>query len=34
MKGDGINVVCTPHFVDVAVDDKVLTAIRLVIEPN
>ncbi len=34
LKGDGINVVCTPHFVDVDVDDKVRTTIRLVFEPN
>jgi len=33
-KGDGINVVCVPHFVDVNVDEKVRTAIKLVIEPN
>ena len=34
LKGDGIKVVCTPHFVDVDIDDKVRTAIKLVIEPN
>ena len=34
LKGDGINIVCTPQFVDVTVDDKVRTAIKLVIEPN
>lgn len=34
LRGDGINVVCVPHFVDVNVDEKVRTAIKLVIEPN
>jgi stage V sporulation protein S len=34
LKGDGIEIVCMPHFVDVDVDDKVRTAIRLVIEPR
>ena len=34
LKGDGINIVCTPQFVDVTVDDKVRTAIKLIIEPN
>ena len=34
LKGDGIDIVCVPHFVDVDVDDKVRTAIRLVIEPH
>jgi stage V sporulation protein S len=34
LKGDGINVVCTPQFVDVDVDEKVRTAIRLVIDPT
>lgn len=34
LKGDGINIVCTPQFVDVDVDEKVRTAIRLVIEPD
>jgi stage V sporulation protein S len=33
-KGDGINIVCIPQFVDVTVDEKVRTAIRLVIQPN
>ena len=31
LKGDGINIVCTPQFVDVTVDDKVRTAIKLVV---
>ena len=34
LKGDGINIVCTPQFVDVTVDDKVRTAIKLIIQPN
>lgn len=34
LKGDGISIVCTPQFVDVTVDDKVRTAIKLVIQPN
>lgn len=33
LKDDGINIVCIPEFVDVAMDDKVRTAIKLVIEP-
>jgi stage V sporulation protein S len=34
LKGDGIKIVCTPQFVDVTVDEKVRTAIKLVIQPN
>jgi stage V sporulation protein S len=34
LKGDGINIVCTPQFVDVTVDEKVRTAIKLVVQPN
>lgn len=34
LKEDGINIVCTPQFVDVTVDDKVRTAIKLVIQPT
>jgi stage V sporulation protein S len=34
LKADGINVSCTPEFADVTIDDKVRTAIRLVIEPS
>ena len=33
LKGDGIDVVCVPEFADVTIDDKVRTAIKLVIEP-
>ena len=34
LKNDGIVVACVPEFVDVAIDDKVRTAIKLVIEPR
>ena len=34
LKEDGINVFCTPEFVDVEIEDKVRTAIKLVIEPR
>ena len=33
LKNDGIDIVCIPEFVDVAIEDKVRTAIKLVIEP-
>ncbi len=31
---DEINVVCVPEFVDVEIDEKVRTAIKLVVEPR
>jgi stage V sporulation protein S len=34
LREDGINVVCVPEFVDVEIDDKVRTAIKMVIEPR
>src|SRR5262249_23262462 len=34
LKNDGINVSCVPEFAEVAIDDKVRTAIRLVVEPQ
>jgi stage V sporulation protein S len=34
LKGDDICVVCVPEFVDVNIEDKVRTAIKLVIEPR
>lgn len=34
LKADGISVTCVPEFADVTIDDKVRTAIRLVIEPS
>lgn len=33
LHADGIDVCCVPEFVDVEIDDKVRTAIKLVIEP-
>ena len=34
LKNDGIFVTCVPEFADVTIDEKVRTAIKLVIEPN
>jgi stage V sporulation protein S len=34
LKNDGIFVSCVPEFSDVTIDDKVRTAIKLVIEPS
>ncbi len=34
LKADGIFVSCIPEFADVTIDDKVRTAIKLVIEPS
>ena len=34
LKNDGINVTCVPEFADVTIEDKVRTAIKLVVEPN
>ncbi|PWH18421.1 MAG: stage V sporulation protein S [Anaerolineae bacterium] len=34
LEGDGIRIVCVPEFVDVDIDGKVRTAIKLVIEPR
>ena len=34
LKNDGIHVSCVPEFADVTIDDKVRTAIKLVIEPS
>jgi stage V sporulation protein S len=34
LKNDGIDVICVPEFADVTIDDKVRTAIKLVIEPR
>lgn len=31
---DGIDVVCIPEFVDVEIEDKVRTAIKMVVEPR
>lgn len=34
LKNDGIDVVCVPEFADVTIDDKIRTAIKLVIVPR
>jgi stage V sporulation protein S len=34
LAGDGIAVVCVPEFVDVQIEDKVRTAIKIVVEPR
>jgi stage V sporulation protein S len=34
LKNDGIDVACVPEFADVQIDDKVRTAIKLVVEPR
>ena len=34
LNNDGISVVCVPEFVDVQIEDKVRTAIKLVVEPR
>jgi len=34
LKNDGIDIVCVPEFVDVEIEDKVRTAIKMVVEPR
>jgi stage V sporulation protein S len=34
LRNDGIHVTCVPEFADVTIDDKIKTAIKLVIEPS
>ena len=34
LRNDGIHVSCVPEFADVTIEDKVRTAIKLVIEPS
>jgi stage V sporulation protein S len=34
LRNDGINVSCVPEFADVTIEDKVRTAIKLVVEPE
>jgi len=34
LKDDGIIVVCIPEFVEVEIEDKIRTAIKMVIEPR
>jgi stage V sporulation protein S len=33
LKQDGIQVICVPEFADVTIEDKVRTAIKLIVEP-
>jgi stage V sporulation protein S len=34
LKNDDIHVVCVPEFVEVEIEDKVRTAVKLVVEPR
>jgi stage V sporulation protein S len=34
LKQDGIDVACVPEFADVTIEDKVRTAIKLIIDPH
>ncbi len=34
LKEDGIQIVCTPEFADVTIDDKIRTAIKIVVVPR
>jgi stage V sporulation protein S len=34
LKDDGIKIACVPEFADIAIEDKVRTAIKLVIDPR
>jgi stage V sporulation protein S len=34
LRNDGIEVVCVPEFADVTIEDKVRTAVKLVVEPR
>ena len=34
LREDGIDVVCVPEFADVTIEDKVRTAIKLIIDPH
>ena len=34
LKNDGIKIVCMPEFAEVMIEDKVRTAIKLVVEPQ
>jgi len=34
LRDDGINVTCVPEFADVTIEDKVRTAIKLVVDPH
>lgn len=34
LKNDGLDVVCIPEFAEVTIEDKVRTAIKIVVEPR
>ena len=34
LKGDGISIICVPEFADVTIEDKMRTAIKLVVDPQ
>jgi stage V sporulation protein S len=34
LKNDGLDIVCIPEFADVTIDEKVRTAIKIVVEPR
>jgi stage V sporulation protein S len=34
LKNDGLDIVCVPEFADVKIDDKVRTAIKIIVEPR
>lgn len=34
LKNEGINIICVPEFADVTMEDKVRTAIKLVVDPQ
>jgi len=34
LKNDGIEIACVPEFVEIQIDDKVRTAIKLVVDPK
>jgi stage V sporulation protein S len=34
LRNDGIDICCVPEFVDVEIEDKVRTAVKLVVEPR
>ena len=34
LKDDGISITCVPEFADVTIEDKVRTAIKLVVDPS
>ena len=34
LRNDGLDVVCVPEFADVTIDEKVRTAIKIIVEPR